>query len=685
MAGDVISRYVTDRIQDNHQWYAKKQVLAAECTLRLPDFELYHIVQDALLFQLNQGHTILHINDHDDLNDRHGLNGVIPIWQQKIMDSCLTVITHALADEGMDWAAFFDDYHRCADDTIKIKQFVNHALNHFRQQLSLLDHTVMEIEQLAALFLSMLRIYYVLYKNANTLNQFVSLLHNNTFFGDILAPNIQSIPTNTPPIYFSDQADGLYLWTSRAYLAESQLMTHILRISQADVPVFALDQLPSSLNTEQRDAIKLVSKQAFCLITGGPGTGKTFTVAQIVIALNQRDEHKKMRLGLAAPTGKAAQRMSESLLKSLDKENDIQLPEPKTIHRLLGIGANGSPRYDAKNQLPLDMLIIDEASMLGTELASQLFAAIATGCRVILLGDTHQLAAVDAGAVLADLCRIERLRHLRVNLTASKRFTDTSGVGQLARLINDDRQNIHFDEIQQLINYHTNIDFHPITHALMHNDTYQKLSQDYQDYFLASKRLRFSFAKLSGQDAIDSVKNLFEILDTYRILCASHLGVFGDDQINDYLSLAHRAVQKIPPSASPWFHGRVVMVTKNLYDLGLFNGDIGICLWGSSGLSVYFEGETLRMVAVDMLSDTVVSTAYAITVHKSQGSEWQKVAIIFDDNSERLLSKELIYTAVTRAKSAVHIYSTHDALINAINTPTVRQTGLDKVSDDRQS
>lgn len=83
MAGDIISRYVTDRIQDNHQWYAKKQVLAAECTLRLPDFELYHIVQDALLFQLNQGHTILHINDHDDLNNRHGLNGMIPIWQQK--------------------------------------------------------------------------------------------------------------------------------------------------------------------------------------------------------------------------------------------------------------------------------------------------------------------------------------------------------------------------------------------------------------------------------------------------------------------------------------------------------------------------------------------------------------------------------------------------------------------------
>ena len=113
-----------------------------------------------------------------------------------------------------------------------------------------------------------------------------------------MASNIQSIPTNTPPIYFSDQAGGLYLWTSRAYLAESQLMTHILRISQADVPIFALDQLPNSLNTEQRDAIKLVSKQAFCLITGGPGTGKTFTVAQIVIALNQRDEHKRCVWGL---------------------------------------------------------------------------------------------------------------------------------------------------------------------------------------------------------------------------------------------------------------------------------------------------------------------------------------------------------------------------------------------------
>lgn len=680
MAGDIISRYVTDRIQDNHHWYAKKQVLAAECTLGLPDFELYHIMQDALLFQLNQGHTILRINDHDDLNNRHGLNGVIPIWQQKIMDSCLTVIAQALADEGVDWAAFFDNYHHCAEDPAKIKEFVEHTLNNFRWQLSLLDHTVIENERLTALFLSMLRIYYVLYKKANSLSQFVSILDKNTFFGDILAPKTQSVLTHEPPIYFSHQEDGLCLWTHRAYLAESHLMAHILRISEAKVPVFTLDQLSNSLNAEQREAIKLVSKQAFCLITGGPGTGKTFTVAQIVIALNQLPEPKLVRLGLAAPTGKAAQRMSESLLKSLGENSDVQLPEPKTIHRLLGIGADGSPRYHAKNQLPLDILIVDEASMLGTELASQLFAAIATGCRVILLGDAHQLAAVDAGAVLADLCRIDRLKHLRVNLTVSKRFTDTSGVGQLARLINDHRQNILFEEVQWLIDRDTEIDFEPIAYAKMGHGIYQKLSQGYQDYFLASKQLRFNFAKLSAQESIDSVKKLFEILNAYRILCASHHGTFGDDQINDYLSSSHRAFQKIPPSASPWFHGRVVMITKNLYDLGLFNGDIGICLWGSSGLSVYFEGESLRMVAVDMLSEAVVSTAYAITVHKSQGSEWQKVAIVFDENSERLLSKELIYTAVTRAKSAVHIYSTRGALMNAINTPTVRQTGLDKVS-----
>ncbi|WP_152702407.1 AAA family ATPase, partial [Moraxella catarrhalis] len=133
----------------------------------------------------------------------------------------------------------------------------------------------------------------------------------------------------------------------------------------------------------------------------------------------------------AAPTRKGSQRINETLLKAQGKANDVQVPKPKPNDRLLGVGANGSPRYDAKNPPPLDMLIIAEASMLGTELASQLFAGIATGCRVILLGDTHQLGAGDAGAVLAVLCRIERLRHLRVNLTASKRFTDTSGVCQL--------------------------------------------------------------------------------------------------------------------------------------------------------------------------------------------------------------------------------------------------------------
>jgi exodeoxyribonuclease V alpha subunit len=180
----------------------------------------------------------------------------------------------------------------------------------------------------------------------------------------------------------------------------------------------------------------------------------------------------------------------------------------------------------------------------------------------------------------------------------------------------------------------------------------------------------------------ESIKNtiasLMEIFSEFRVLTAGHNGEWGDHYINSYLTQWHLTELKLPLGQNAWFHGRPIMILQNNYELGLFNGDIGFCLQTSderNQLEVFFENKT-QGIAVNLLNEEVVATAYAMTIHKSQGSEFDHVAITFDDSHARLLSKELIYTAVTRAKKQVTIYSTKHAFEKAVQTPTERHTGL---------
>lgn len=178
------------------------------------------------------------------------------------------------------------------------------------------------------------------------------------------------------------------------------------------------------------------------------------------------------------------------------------------------------------------------------------------------------------------------------------------------------------------------------------------------------------------KEYLDNFVKLINILNQFRVLTAGHHGRCGDHKINSYLSEQHKTQLKLPLSKSPWYHGRPVMVLQNNYELGLFNGDIGICLQTEKGrLQVFFENRK-QGININMLSDEMIATAYAMTIHKSQGSEFDHVAISFDDNNARLLSQELIYTAVTRAKKQVSIFSTASAFTRALSTPTMRQTGL---------
>ena len=528
--------------------------------------------------------------------------------------------------------------------------------------------------------------------------------------------------TNTPIILQKlDQSDdgvgetqvSYIVWLHRQWYAEQSLAKQLMKIAHRKVAAFSgisssqdIDNgLAPKPNAMQQLAIDKSSQHALSIIIGGPGTGKTFTVAKLVTTLQKGHEHKRkqdpnlppLSITLTAPTGKAAQRMQQSLQKSLQDE-EITLDNAKTLHRLLGIGRDGIPRYHAKNPLPDDLIIVDEASMLGLELASQLVDAIKPTGRLILLGDANQLAAVDAGSVLSDLCAVTRLQPYITELTESKRFDSNSVVGQFAlaiqqnlpapkkiKLIHSLLQPIDLQEIklsqsenptdlagntQQTKQQIANIPFYPIDASSSLPAVFSQLAKPYHPFFALMQQW---YSKPVNIFEANNRKELFEVFDSYRILCAGHQGQLGTQSINQKMSLAFTEFSKITRTKAYFYHGLPIIIQNNDYQLGLFNGDIAICLLYQGQLYACFAE---KVIPIQRLSRESCDYAYAMTIHKSQGSEFHTVAICIDKAHTRLLSQALIYTAVTRSKSALSIYSAKENFELAVTQKAVRQTGL---------
>lgn len=505
------------------------------------------------------------------------------------------------------------------------------------------------------------------------------------------------------------------VWLHRQWYAEQSLAKQLMKIAHRKVVAFnsisASQDIDNGLapNAMQQLAIDKSNQHALSIIIGGPGTGKTFTVAKLVTTLQKGHEHKRkqdpnlppLSITLTAPTGKAAQRMQESLRISLQKslqDEEITLDNAKTLHRLLGIGSDGIPRYHAKNPLPDDLIIVDEASMLGLELASQLVDAIKPTGRLILLGDANQLAAVDAGSVLSDLCAVTRLQPYITELTESKRFDSNSVVGQFAlaiqqnlpapkkiKLIQQLLQPIDLqaikpsqsenpsdlaDKIQQTKQQIANIPFYPIDASSSLPAVFSQLAKPYHPFFALMQQW---YSQPVNIFEADNRKGLFEIFDRYRILCAGHQGQLGTQSINQKMSLAFTEFSKITRTKAYFYHGLPIIIQNNDYQLGLFNGDIAICLLYQGQLYACFAE---KVIPIQRLSRESCDYAYAMTIHKSQGSEFHTVAICIDKAHTRLLSQALIYTAVTRSKSALSIYSAKENFELAVTQKAVRQTGL---------
>ena len=487
--------------------------------------------------------------------------------------------------------------------------------------------------------------------------------------------------------------DRLYLARYQAY--EQQLAAQLLARA-ADAPEVDEQQLAESLarlfafNQQRPDWQRLAAAQAvrrrLAVISGGPGTGKTTTVVRLLAALLEQPDGDRLAIGLAAPTGKAAARMAEAIrnakaeLPVSEAVKEALPDEARTLHRLLGSrGDSPRVRHDAANPLALDVLVVDEASMVDLALMAKLVAALPPKARLILLGDKDQLAAVEAGAVFAELCegrgfeagaaaeleRItgqpvpaeaprSRLGDAVVLLTHSHRFAGDSGIGELARRINaGDAKGTTALLQENRVDLVWNGAPSPV--ALI-----ARLEQGYSSYLQAARQADPSAA--------------FEAFNGFRALTAQREGAFGVTGINEALEARFKRRFGVP-ARERWYPGRAVMVRQNDYALGLFNGDIGLCLKTEQGLRVFFEGdEGFRGFAPARLPSH--DSAFAMTVHKSQGSEFAEVLLALPEQPSPLLTRSLFYTGITRAKRKVEIWALPARLAEAVITRAERAAGL---------
>ncbi len=446
-------------------------------------------------------------------------------------------------------------------------------------------------------------------------------------------------------------------------------------------------------------AAAIALTRQFLVITGSPGTGKTTAITRIMAFLQDVKE-RGLRIALCAPTGKAAARMEESVKKTkmiLACPEDIKesIPdEAMTIHRLLG-SIMYSPyfSFNEKNNLPYDLVVVDEASMVDLPLAAKLMTALRPGARLILLGDRDQLASVDAGSVLGDICFPEPLnvfsrtfgqklesicgipiktsdgapdvRDCIIEMKQNYRFSAGSGIGVLSQLIKAGDA----DAVLALTGEGKYSDVH-LCEISNSEDILKLLRETVLKFYRA-----YLQAIASGSESIEDIFSRFE---AFRVLCALRVGHWGSKRMNMVIEnlLAESGLIRL---TDPYYQGRPVMIVQNDYRLQLFNGDVGLVLRDSSDrnkFKVFFRDpkQGFRKILPERLPRH--ETVWAMTVHKSQGSEFDDVVLILAENDSVVLTRELLYTGITRARLNVSIWAGRNTVKRTIQKQIIRQSGL---------
>ena len=471
---------------------------------------------------------------------------------------------------------------------------------------------------------------------------------------------------------------GSRLWLARYWDQEEQVATELRARSavapddlDADLLSAGLDRLfGDPKDADQRSAAQACALSRVSVLAGGPGTGKTTTVSRLLALL--KEQHPEWRVRLAAPTGKAAARLEEAVRSSAagladpaDRERVGEL-SATTLHRLLGWRpeARSRFRHDRTNRLPAEVVVVDEASMVSLTMMARLLEALRPSTRLVLVGDPGQLASVEAGAVLGDLVDASS-RVAVAALTTNRRFSATSGIARLAAAVQDGRGE---DALAVLLAD----DAPEVELVAVADDTVlsvERLSGVRDDVVSSGSALHEAAAAGDARAAIAA-------LDAHRLLCAHRRGPRG---VTHWSALAARwvaDVHPVVPRADGRYAGEPLLVTVNDYEIGLYNGDTGVVVDDGHGGLVAAFGRGGAPVVVPLVRLGAVRPLHAMTVHRSQGSQFERITVVLPPAGSPLGTRETLYTAVTRATTHVRVIGSPEALVEAVGRPAARATGL---------
>ncbi|MCW5212097.1 exodeoxyribonuclease V subunit alpha [Desulfobulbus sp. TB] len=539
---------------------------------------------------------------------------------------------------------------------------------------------------------------------------------------ELLATSVVGNPGEDSPLIL-DKKNHLYLYR---FLCYEEFIAKTLR-HRAATQLTCDHQLAAQLlrqlfpSTEQGEggrinfqqiAAALALLKPLLIISGGPGTGKTHTVARILAVIQalhaqqQQGQRKKiLKVALAAPTGKAAARLEESLRQaklSLSEEFCRNIPEQaQTLHRLLGSRPGAATfRFNRENPIYLDLLILDEASMIDVEMMVSILEALPEKTRIILLGDRNQLASVEAGSLFADLCGhdepqwssqlctqleqlcnspgvlssssaqvayatgqateqagVSPLADSLVVLRTSYRFQNNSGIGALASAV----KKCSVEQVQQVITAHfTDVEAVQYTGKKRKQWLEEQIIQGFQPMLTAS-----------------TPEQAFAAMEGFRLLCALRKGPDGVQGINTLVTQVLRQAGLITLQNTEWYHGRPIIILRNQYEMQLFNGDTGILWQDEKGLlRAWFRRSDNSLTSMSCARLPEHETAYAITIHKAQGSEFEQVLLVLPEEESQILTQELLYTGITRAKNKLILCASLARIATTVQKKTQRFSGL---------
>jgi len=492
------------------------------------------------------------------------------------------------------------------------------------------------------------------------------------------------------PLRLADSDGGPLLYLDR-YFRQENTVREWLSARDASRPevdpvqvAALLDELfvtergtPTPAPDRQRLAAAMAATEWVTIVTGGPGTGKTYTVARI-LALLTRLYGADLRMALCAPTGKAAATLTEAVAAQAGALGLTDPPAAATVHRLLGAG-HGVFTFNAANPLPYEVVVVDETSMVSLTLMARLMAALPSGTRLILIGDPDQLTSVDAGAVLADL--VHRPESTVVQQICDADLASDAG-GKEPALDDAERAALRRGVVRLRRGRRFDSEISALADAVCDGqaDTaLEVLSAGGNVALLAPGDIGEIQAAVvsAGTDMVTAARSgdaaaALDALRRHRVLCAHRDGPAGREH---WAALARDWITGGQRSFDDYYPGQPLLVTANDYDLKVYNGDIGVVIERDGALAAVIErGGSALVVEPSVLAD--VQTAYAMTIHRSQGSQYATVSVILPDSESPLLTRELLYTAITRAQQQVRIVGTPEVVATAVTRQVQRASGL---------